>query len=464
MSTETTRPGLAEALFRYSVASPLLEAGLSEEDLRIRRRRILQSTHLHPDGRMVHVSERTLRRWIASYRAHGLDGLFPSLREVPPCQAIPAEVLQLAVDLRKEAPSRSVQQIIKILERAGKIEPGSMSSSTLGRQFRRLHATRQEVAKEKQRARHRFTAKHRNALWTSDVHHALWLPDEARPDQRKKAYLVIFLDDFSRVPVGCRFYFHEKVPMLEDCFRRALLKHGLPNVIYVDNGSAYKSKQFHRICAEFGIRLIHTKPYDPQAKGKCERWWRTFDLSFLPEVNLLIKAGELTTLDELNRLLWIWIQEEYLPRPHRVLKMSPQARYDSDPQPLRIPGLEQVRHVFLWREHRRVDQTGCISLLGNIYEVDHALAGKTVELAFDPFELSIIQVWHEKQRLSDAVPFQMRRGHHPAVQPPQAPPTVSTGLNFLSLLAQHHEEKMALEAGKIDFCALAAPKGDDDLV
>ena len=298
----------------------------------------------------------------------------------------------------------------------------------------------------------------------SDVHHALWLPDKTRPGEKRKVYLVLFLDDFSRYPVGCWFYFHEKIPMLEDCFRRALLRHGLPNVLYVDNGPAYRSSQFHRICAEFGIRLIHTKPYDAPAKGKCERFWRTFDLSFLPEVDLLIKAGELTTIDELNRLLWVWIQEEYLPRPHRVLKMSPQARYESDPHPLRIPSLEQVRQVFLWREHRRVDKTGCISLLGNTYEVDHALTGKTVELAFDPFELSIVQVWYEKQRLSDAVPFQMRHGHHPAVQPPQEPPTVFTGLNFLSLLAQHHEEKLALEAGRINFCALAAPQGDDDLV
>ena len=127
MPTEPISPGQTEAIFRYSVVSPLLEVDLSEEERRLRRRRILQDTHLHPDGRLVHVSERTLRRWIAAYRAHGLDGLFPNQREIPPCQAIPFAVLNLAVDLRKEAPSRSVRQIIKILERAKEIESGSIS-------------------------------------------------------------------------------------------------------------------------------------------------------------------------------------------------------------------------------------------------------------------------------------------------------------------------------------------------
>lgn len=464
MLDKPINPGQIEAIFRYSVISPLLEADLSKEELRIRRGRILQQTHPHPDGGKVQVSERTLRRWVAAYRAHGLDGLFPNQREVAPCQAIPADVLELAVKLRQEAPSRSVGQIIKIMERANKIEVGSVSPSTLGRQFRRLHVTRQELAKGKQKTRHRFTAKHRNALWMSDVHHALWLPDTTRPGEKRKIYLVVFLDDYSRYPVSCQFYFNEKVPMLEDCFRRALLQCGLPTLLYVDNGSAYRSGQFHRICAELGIRLIHTKPYDAPAKGKCERFWRTFDMSFLPEAHLLINAGELTDIDQLNHLLGVWIQEEYLTRPHRALKTTPKDRYESDPHPLRIPALELIRQVFLWREHRRVDKTGCISLLGNTYEVDHALAGKTIELAFDPFELSVVQVWYEKKRMADAVPFRMRHGHHPAVTPPPKPTTVSTGLNFLSLLAQNHQEKLTLEAGKIDFCALAAPKGDGDLV
>jgi len=63
-----------------------------------------------------------------------------------------------------------------------------------------------------------------------------------------------------------------------DVFEKALLKKGLPRKLYVDNGSAYRSKELEHITASLGITLIHARPYKPQGKGKIERFLRDGNL------------------------------------------------------------------------------------------------------------------------------------------------------------------------------------------
>ena len=71
------------------------------------------------------------------------------------------------------------------------------------------------------------------------------------------------------------------------------MRRGLPNRLIVDNGSAYKSSSLQEICARLEIRLIHCRPYEPEAKGKLERWHRTVRDQFINELNLsLIKNLE----------------------------------------------------------------------------------------------------------------------------------------------------------------------------
>src|SRR5205807_1365260 len=59
-------------------------------------------------------------------------------------------------------------------------------------------------------------------------------------------------------------------------FQQALLNHGLPRNYYVDLGAAYIADSLQLICAELGIRLLHTQVQDCEAKGVIERWHRTW--------------------------------------------------------------------------------------------------------------------------------------------------------------------------------------------
>ena len=49
--------------------------------------------------------------------------------------------------------------------------------------------------------------------------------------------------------------------------QQAVLRRGIPKRLYVDNGAVYRSHHLSLVCAKLGITLIHTRPYQPQAKG-----------------------------------------------------------------------------------------------------------------------------------------------------------------------------------------------------
>jgi transposase InsO family protein len=109
-------------------------------------------------------------------------------------------------------------------------------------------------------------------------------PLVAGDPRQKKSYLIAFIDDHSRLVPYARFYYSEKLEVFLDAFEKALLKRGLPRKLYVDNGSAYRSKHLEHICASLGIALVHAKPYQPAGKGKIERFNRRVRQQFLPTV------------------------------------------------------------------------------------------------------------------------------------------------------------------------------------
>lgn len=83
-----------------------------------------------PDGQERPVHPRTVLRWVAAYRAGGLEALKPQpmpsrLRRISP------GVLERAVALRAEDPRRSARMIIQMLEWAGEIHPSDLPHSTL---------------------------------------------------------------------------------------------------------------------------------------------------------------------------------------------------------------------------------------------------------------------------------------------------------------------------------------------
>lgn len=101
--------------------------------------------------------------------------------------------------------------------------------------------------------------------------------------------------------------------------------------------------------------------------------------------------------------------------------------------------------VFLLEETRKVDKTNCISLLGTVYEVEPGLVGEKVQLRFDPYDMSIIQVWKDEKRLKDAVIMEQRsmKWDKPREnqQSDTEETTQKTGLNYIELVYEEYQEQ-----------------------
>lgn len=375
------RKAEAIAAERVQLLSPLLAEGLDAAKVRQIKGRICEQTGL---------SERTIRRYLAQYQTSGFSGLCPKSKRRGPERAIAPEILEQAILLRREVPGRSVAQLIQILEWEGRVQPGQLKRSTLQERLaQRGYSTRQmRMYADSGVATRRFQHKYRNKLVHSDIKFGPYLPIGAN-GAKKQVYLVTFIDDATRFVLHGEFYPTLDQVIALDCFRQAIDKYGLPESVYFDNGKQYRTKWMVRTCSKLGIRLLFAKPYSPEATGKVERFNRVVD-SFLAEAAL----EKPQTLDKLNTLFWVWLDECYQNKPHSALgeKVSPYTAYQSDQKPLRFIDPAVVAHAFLHCEARKVDKAGCISFAGQKYEVGLNFIGCSVDVVYDPADMSELTI------------------------------------------------------------------------
>lgn len=376
----------AEALAaeRMQLLAPLLAEGLDNAKAKQIKGNICTQTGL---------SERTLRRYLEKYRKEGFKGLKPLGKERKQIdEAIPVHILEQAILLRREVPARSVAQIIQILEWEGRIQPGQVKRSTLQEKLaQKGYSTRHmRMYADTGVAARRFAQRHRNQLWHSDIKFGPYLPIGS-DGAKKQVYLVTFVDDATRYVLHGQFYPVLDQVIVEDCFRQAVLKYGVPEAVYFDNGKQYRTKWMTRACSKLGVKLLFAKPYSPEATGKVERFNRVVD-SFLAESAL----EKPRTLDKLNELFDVWLSECYQSKAHSALGgKSPQVAFQSDNKALKFLPPETITNAFLHCEERKVDKAGCISFMNRKYEIGLTFIGRTVDVVYDPADISELTIEYE---------------------------------------------------------------------
>lgn len=205
-----------------------------------------------------------------------------------------------------------------------------------------------------------------------------------------------------------------------------------------------------------GTKLLHAKPYSPESKGKIEKFFQYVDSSFTGEVNLLIEQGKLRTLDQLNAYLRSWL-ESYDQRVHRATKQSPKQRYEAGEQAVRRIAREELRSLFLWEEERTARKTAVIEVEGNRYDVDGALRGYRIQVRYNPFDLSLIQVWKDGVRYADAKAAELRSQRHPKLPVDGPKPALPTPVaSYVERLKQEQETKKREALGTTSFARLKA--------
>jgi hypothetical protein len=193
---------------------------------------------------------------------------------------------------------------------------------------------------------------------------------------------MAYIDDASRLITHAEFYLSQDIVSLRGSFKDAVLRRGLPKIIYTDNGKIYRSQSFEYLCASLGVTLLHHGVGLAHQKGKIERFFRTVRLRFIS----VLKAADLTDIGTLNGKFAAWLHEDYQKRPHDGLSNeTPLNFFLKQAERLElVTDLAEFNKKLLLSVKRTVNKDATINFLGSLYETDTLLAGEKLDVKYDP--------------------------------------------------------------------------------
>jgi len=399
-----THPALVPplAIERYRILQPRLADGISLADL----------------ARAGTTSERTLQRWLGRYRAEGLAGLARVPRSDRGRLDLPDHLVELARDLAIKHPRPPVSAIHRKVQKVAVAEGHRAPSySAVARIVRAIPTSQIAAASDTAAYRdehelvHRREAATSNEMWQADhtVLDILVVDDTGSP---VRPWLTVILDDHSRAIAG---YFislyapsalNTALALRHAIWRKAnseWIVSGIPEQLYVDNGSDFISEHIEQACIALKIRLIHSMPGRPRGRGKIERVFRTINDMFLPDLPGHTIAGKPLSepaleLDELRSCFEAFVCDVYHRRQHGGTGEAPIARWQKGGfLPAMPESLQQLDMLLVHvPKPRKVLRDG-IRLMGRRY-VEPTLAafvGEQVEALYDPRDLTEIHVYHD---------------------------------------------------------------------
>jgi len=303
----------AVALFRSEVVGALTRRELDHGELHHELRLLSQKRYRLPGSKLGRCfSVPTLERWYYRYKRGGLEALRPGPRsDRGRARELTEDQRQLLLDIRREHRAASVPLILRTLVAEGRLQRGAISAATVRRLY--VDAGLDRIARRdgsSPKTRLRWQAERPGALWHADVCHG---PPLVVGEKKLPVRIHGILDDASRYVVALQAMHQERELDMLHLMVRALRKHGSPDVLYLDNGSTYRGDILRLGCERLAITLLHAAPYDPEARGKMERFWRTLREGCLDHL------GRQTSLEALQRHLDAFLAEHYHRAPHAAL-------------------------------------------------------------------------------------------------------------------------------------------------
>lgn len=412
----------------YQQRVSLVETLLDDDIPEVERFRIRNDYRLRTG-----IGDRTLRNWFRWYLKDGCERLsFQRCFEKSP--RIKDDCLAKAIiRLVDERPSRTVPKLRRLLQTTPETarEVSMVSDRTIYRFLMEKGLSQKQrmalTCAPGRESYHQFQASASMVLVQGDARDGIWLP--GKDGKARKTYLFAWVDDYSRRILHARYYWDEKLPRMEDSFRDMILRWGIPDKAYLDNGSVYIAKQFAWVLSQLGIKKIHHPPYHSWCKGKVEAVMKIVKLDFQGEAE---RAGFLT-LEELNTALWAWIDVEYNQRIHSTTGQAPAERFSSSLEARsasvaghrRVTDLAWFNALFLLRESRTVTKYGTVKLCANAYAIPGVSPQSVIEIRYDPFDLKkvyrfekgvCLQTLEVKEMVNERAPVLPQESDAPAIK------------------------------------------------
>jgi putative transposase len=308
------------ALFRYGLIAPLIIETLPRGELTRRAQEIAARHYEIPESKRSGVSVDTLLGWALRYHNGGFEALAPKPRQDRgQFRAVTPQLARLIEHLKRENPHRTGTTLLRELALSSGQDVPAISASTLYRFLKQRGLSEKQLLAPQ--AHKKFEAAFSNQIWQADMLFGPWVQ---RPNGgRMQVFLHATLDDASRLIPHAQFYPSQGLEAALDCLRHAVARRGVPARLYIDNARMYRSPQLARIAAALGTLIIHSRPYQPEGRGKIERCFRTVREQFL--ANLDPKHS--LSLEELNDRLWAWIESVYHRSEHSALGTTPLLRW-----------------------------------------------------------------------------------------------------------------------------------------
>ena len=342
---------------------------------------------------------RTIQTWYSRYKKDGITSIKPRPRsDKGRTRKVEPEILLEAIE--KVLPSFHNKPQNKTAVYRACIERGLLRREEVARTTFCRMVNQYELLKPqagtKDKRRLAFAKAHANEMWQADTMHGPHVKNGSGHTQTK---LIAFVDDASRVCCHGEFFLAENTDTLIKALRSALYKRGVPEAMYVDNGSIYTSKEITQICARMGCLLCHAPVRDGAAKGKVERFFRTVRQTFLS------RELDLSSLDALNRAFIAWAEDEYNAKKHSVLGMRPIDRFGLDLSRIRfLPPNKATDEFFFVEEDRTVLADNTFSFKRIRFEAPRDLRSRKIQVRYNLIAFDRAIVYYKGERMGEAHP------------------------------------------------------------
>lgn len=324
---------------------------------------------------LLNVSERTLERYLRSFRGQGVLGSQHGNRKRTPLNKTPQPFKELVQGLMKEKyfDFNMLHAAEKIREELG-VE---VKRETFRKWCHEIGMVKRRHKRRSARARYyreRMGVPGQMLLMDGSPH--LWFG--ATP-----SCLIAAIDDATGEVPYAEFFPTETTLACLKVLKHIVEKKGAFHLLYVDKAGIYGGikrqgfSQVVRALKELDTHVLHA--HSPQAKGRVERLFRTLQDRLIPEMRL----KGIQTMEEANRFLNdVFLPEHFHPRFQVKPRDATKSAYRLLHATVNLEG------IFVVKERRLVGKDHTISIAGEKYLIDerfrHSVHGQTIELRQDP--------------------------------------------------------------------------------
>lgn len=357
------------ALKRYNMIAPLL---IDPERYPSNREFFRMQGHkLHEEG-VTTIHARTIERWYYQFKKGGFDALKPQTRVDFGKPRKGKDVIDQIIILKRNYPRLSATGILKMLRESG-VTKDQISLSTVNRVVNSI--PKEQINVEPM---YRYELEHINEVWCGDSSHGPYL---YRDKAKVKLYIIALIDDASRLITAARLFEADNTVNLLSTMKLAVSKYGKPKRFNFDNGSNYKNAQINIVAARLGVGVHYCRPYNPEAKAKIERWFKTLKTQWMAS----LRYSEFHSVDEYQSSLNEYVNN-YNNTPHSSLNgLTPMERYLKEADLVKKLDETSLEKDFLFEIERRVSIDNIVVIDNKEYEVPAVYSSKKVRIKYlDP--------------------------------------------------------------------------------